>query len=89
MADRARGAKLAAQRAVVLTITYPWHEPRREHSFGAGLEHRWLERVRGTDLQAFTTTDTPVEEFRLVSRTRRADQSRMNALLRAYMEAHR
>lgn len=54
---------MAAECAVMLAVTYPGAEHRREYTLPAGLQERRLQGVGGANLHALAATDAALKEI--------------------------
>ena len=61
--DRSRRADLTTKRAIILTVADPRNQDGRPDPLNPGLEQGGLKTVGEADLHAFSTFDTPFEEF--------------------------
>ena len=73
--NRARGANLAAQGAIVFAPSDPRHDPRSPKSFQAGFGQSGLQAAGRADLHAQAAGRTPLEKLPLWQCPGRADQT--------------
>src|SRR5262249_3731426 len=80
LADGARGADLAAERAVQLAPAHLGDHDRRPEALQAGLEQRRLQDVSRADADALVALDAAAEELVLGDRARGPDHAPLEVL---------